>query len=80
MMCESQQKCECEVCIRGRRLKSVAGKLNEDDAKWLLEMGAEFAHRSMDRDYCQAIMDGSWPSAVEILERALEQARQTERR
>jgi hypothetical protein len=30
----------------------------------------------MDRDYYRAVLDGSWPSSVEVLERALERAKE----
>lgn len=74
-MCKDKQ-CDCELCVRGKRLRSVAGKLDEDDAKWLIDFGAEFLHVRMDRSYYKAIMDGSWPSSVETLEQALKRARE----
>jgi len=78
MMSESQpgiSPCECQVCIRHRRLRSVADKLSEDDARWLLDMGEEFDHIDENLCYYRSIVDGDWPSSVEILDRALERAR-----
>ena len=71
--------CECEVCIRGRRLKSVVGKLYEDDAKWLMDLGGYLAAAEMDAEYYTAIIAGDWPSSVEILGRALERAREKQK-
>ena len=69
-------KCECEICTRGKRLRAVAGKLDEDDAKWLIELGGDLAGAEMDCEVNAAIMDGSWDSSVWILERALKRARE----
>jgi hypothetical protein len=72
---ESTMACECGTCRTGRRLKSVAATLAEDDSKWLRELGDELAHAQMDRDYYRSIVDGDWPNSVEILEAALERAK-----
>jgi hypothetical protein len=67
---------ECEICNTGRRLREVAGKLNEDDARWLLDLGANLAAVQMDCKYWESIMQGDWPGSVEILERALRRAKE----
>ena len=66
---------ECEICNTGRRLREVAGKLNENDARWLLNLGDNLVAVQMDCEYWESIMRGDWPSSVEILEGALKRAK-----
>jgi hypothetical protein len=50
-------------------------KLPAEDSAWLSSLGDEFLDVGADLNYYQAIHDGSWPSAVYVLEHALIRAR-----
>lgn len=57
--------CECQLCKDIKHL-SERGVSEEFMDRWLNE--------GMDADYNAAILDGSWPHAVERLQHALEKA------
>lgn len=58
--------CQCQTCkdIRHLREKGVSEDFMD---RWINE--------SLDASVNASILDGSWPSAVEFLEKALENAR-----
>jgi len=57
--------CNCQVCQDIRHLRDC-GVSEEFRNRWIEE--------SMDNDFNRAILDGSWPYAVEWLQAALEKA------
>lgn len=57
--------CECEVCKDIRHLREC-GVSEEFMNRWI--------DGGMDADVNQSILDGTWPTAVEHLEAALENA------
>lgn len=73
---DERRTCNCYLCAYSRRVDNViksadtvmmTATINElMDANY--NIGA-------DLEYDEAVLDGSWPSAVEILERALEKAK-----
>jgi hypothetical protein len=69
------KKCDCQICVTGRRLRLIASRLGEEDSRWLLDLGGELAASQMDNEYYRSIMSGDWPASVEILEVALERAK-----
>lgn len=59
--------CSCETCNAIRRWKSLG--VSDGEIEALLDI-------EMDRDYYKSILDGDWPSSVELLTQALERAKQ----
>jgi len=57
--------CNCQACQDIRHLRDC-GVSEEFRNRWIEE--------SMDNDFNRAILDGSWPTAVECLKAALENA------
>ena len=66
-------KCKCECCELGREYNSIADfdKMKEFARKVMNILACE----QFDLDYHRCILDGSWPNAVEILEKSLAKAR-----
>lgn len=67
--------CECNVCQTLRRWRTVLQIDTPEKEAVFNEIVETWENESMDADYYRAIMDGSWPSAVELLENALDKAR-----
>ena len=57
--------CECQICKDIRHLREC-GVSDEFMERWLDD--------GMDSNVNEAILDGTWPSAVELLQIALEKA------
>ena len=71
-----KNKCNCELCkLNDLRTKA----LESDDIEFVKEVLKEFADLWLNADddasYYHCILDGSWPSAVEILTNSLEKAK-----
>jgi len=71
-----EHKCKCELC----KLSALRTKaLESDDIEFVKETLKEFADLWLNTDedlsYYQCILDGSWPSAEEILARSLKKAK-----
>ena len=66
----------CRICRQHRRIKAVKRRGGVNEMRALIEeLHNETGEAEEDVAYHRAILDGSWPSSVEILERALERAR-----
>ena len=65
----------CHICKQSEMVKRIQSKLPEREAKEFRDFVNEYVNIEMDLNYHQAIMDGSWPSAVEQLTDALEKAK-----
>lgn len=65
-------KCNCYLCRKHREFFKAK---REKDFDTMCELADDFGHRLVDveadLDYYKVIFDGSWPTAVEILERTL---------
>lgn len=67
--------CQCKFCDFHVRYKEVILLPLPYEAKiFITELFEEWSHSSEDENYHAAILDGSWPQSVEILERALQNA------
>lgn len=71
----SATRCECTICQNGRRIQTIANQLPEHDRKWLLDFYDAHLAMGLDLEVDEAILNGSWPSALEQLESALAKAR-----
>ena len=74
------KQCTCELCERHREVVRVADSSDVPSMKSLiLRLHEELAMTGEDLCYLRCIMDGSWPSAVEQLEKALALAKEKAR-
>ena len=67
--------CNCPTCTRGRKVTAVLDSNEPDSIKVLCRSLYEALCETEDSlDHLTAILDGSWPSAVEQLTAALDKA------
>lgn len=67
--------CNCQICVTTRRYFSIIEQLPEADKKWMEMFYDQYGNEMMDANVNQAILDGSWPSAIGQLEEALTKAK-----
>jgi hypothetical protein len=68
--------CECRICERGRSIHRVKVLGCREELTALVdELHEELGNTEEDLNYKTAILDGSWPQAVELLTAALERAK-----
>jgi hypothetical protein len=68
--------CQCTVCVNGRMFRHKLEQLPEDQRGYFESLYEDLMEKQMDNDYKSCILDGSWPGSVEILERALANAKE----
>jgi bacterioferritin-associated ferredoxin len=68
--------CTCEICVDGREYHRILAGLSDTDKLWMESYYEKICNAAMDANVNQAILDGSWGSAVEQLEEALVKAKQ----
>lgn len=67
--------CQCALCTRHRHVRAtIQSGTREELCKLIDELSEQLLEVECDRDYRAAILDGSWPGAVELLQRALKDA------
>ncbi len=72
-----EHKCKCEFCrLYALRKKALESNDIEVVKEALKEFAKQWLNVAEDLSYCKCILDGSWPSAEEILTRSLEKAKQ----
>lgn len=59
-----------------RKFFEITAKLSEEDQKWMEEFYDKVDGQRVDANVNKAILDGSWPSAVQQLEHVLRKAKQ----
>lgn len=59
--------CNCDVCGMIARFSDIKAKLPADDARYLEEFLEYHLNESADKDYYEAVIDGSWPDAVDTM-------------
>lgn len=59
--------CTCRVCERHRSIVAHLANIPETERPFFEDLVSELEHAEMDRDHLQAILDGSWPNAEEVL-------------
>jgi|SRR6185437_12581966 len=67
--------CDCQFCIDYKRFQVVLPLVPEEHREWFESIFDALWNISEDLSYKKAILDGSWPGAVEILEHRLANAR-----
>ena len=68
-------KCDCKLCVEWAELMLHIDKIPEAQKEFFMTFIEKISDERMDAKYNQAILDGSWPSSVEILECSLEDAK-----
>jgi hypothetical protein len=61
--------CNCQVCQDTRHFRTELKQLPAEHQSIFEGLYDNLLHVEMDRDYYHAILEGSWPSAQEILAR-----------
>lgn len=70
-------KCECGRCIRMSEAKKIIESGSDERKKQLIiDLLDNLANTEMESEHAEMILDGTWPNAVDILERSLVKARQ----
>jgi hypothetical protein len=69
-------QCQCKVCQNGRMFRHKVEQLPEEQRGFFESLYEDLIEKEMDLDYKRAILDGSWPQSVEILEKALARAKE----
>lgn len=72
--------CTCALCEYSRKVDAI---IESRDPDKLIELVRELHNTNYnigaDLEYCQCVLNGSWPSAVEQLELALTRAKQIQK-
>lgn len=68
--------CNCDVCNNNRSHDAHIQMIPESERQFFEMIYDQLLNTQFDNEYYKAIMEGSWPSAVPILERALANAKQ----
>ena len=59
--------CNCNLCIRTRQFRETLEKIPEQDREFWSKMYDYLCEVEDDRDYYKAVVDGSWPTADEVI-------------
>jgi hypothetical protein len=72
-----KKNCDCELCKRNRKFEGFLKKypFTKNDTEFLNKIYLDLNMTEFELNHREAILDGSWPQAVEILERSLEEAK-----
>jgi len=74
---KNRNRCDCDICQRGRKLQTIIDTLpSKENKKYFTAYVNNMYESEADLEYQNCIMDGSWPQAVEILERRLKLAKE----
>ena len=69
--------CQCDICKRSRHVRrELAGGSKRRLRDLVEKLYNQLEGAEMELNYSQAILDGSWPTAVETLEQSLARARE----
>lgn len=64
--------CTCQICQRSDRIDLIVERGNVSELREMVrELQDSLCHTEDELNYRMAILDGSWPSAVELLMNAL---------
>lgn len=61
--------CQCRICDRHRKFKAWLATIPETSKEFANDLMTELDHAEDDANYWHSIVDGSWPSADEVIER-----------
>ena len=65
--------CQCALCVRQRAWRSgIFGRSKAAREEAFSQMLDSLYELESDREYMDAVLDGSWPDAAAVLERKIE--------
>jgi hypothetical protein len=69
-------QCDCRLCTYSRKVRAIKNRRDPQEMATIIDelMDANYS-MGADLEYDEAVLNGSWPSAVDILEGALERAK-----
>jgi hypothetical protein len=72
-----KKNCDCRLCKRNRKFERFLKKypFTKKDTEFLNKIYDDLNMTESELNHREAVLDGSWPQAVEILERSLEEAK-----
>ncbi len=59
--------CNCKLCIRSKEFQVALEKIPESDREFWKDLYNDLGNVEQDRDYYKVVVDGSWPSADEVI-------------
>ena len=59
--------CQCDLCKMIGRFADIRAKLPADDAQFLEDFVENYLEEGLDKEYYEAVIDGSWPGSVDIM-------------
>lgn len=59
--------CNCDLCKMIGRFADIRAKLPADDAQFLEDFVENYLEEGLDKEYYEAVIDGSWPGSVDIM-------------
>lgn len=62
--------CACDLCERNNTVADALARLPVSERDFWAGIYEDLSTAEMDRDWANAIIDGSWPDADEVIERA----------
>jgi hypothetical protein len=68
--------CECRICTRHKYIKKIIDEKNVDSLIEEVKKSEELLlNLETDLEHYQAVFRGDWPRSIQILEKALENAK-----
>lgn len=71
--------CQCNTCKEAEKFFTIIKQLPEEDQKWMEDFYSNVDGERLDANVNEAILDGSWPSAIDQLEASLHKAKQNKK-
>lgn len=69
-------KCMCDLCKRYRDVRAmIQSGTREELCQLVTELSNQLVEVECDLNYQSAILDGSWPNSVKLLQKALAKAK-----
>lgn len=68
-MSETKEKCQCSLCSGHRRVQAIITGGTIDELRAIAnELEERWANTDDSLNYCNALIDGSWPDAASIIQ------------
>ncbi len=68
--------CYCDLCHRGRSFNVHLANIPETEKPYFEALYENLLEVEFDLEYHKVVLEGDWPSAIEVLETALRRAKQ----
>lgn len=59
--------CNCKVCQFAKQVDGAMAGTYDEMRDMIAELYLRLVHAEMDRDVAESVIDGSWPSAAEVI-------------